>query len=401
MALKILIISQSHLCRNPRVLKEAIALDNAGFKVYILNTISSRELQRQDLDLVKDHPNIRLQHAVDLTQKGFASFFDRAIYKLGCMLLLYLKLENALALGYGALKYAKKCRAINAGLYICHQELATYIGCKLMKAGYNVAFDFEDWYSADLLPEARKTRPINLLKNIEAKALKEALFCTTTSHALSLKLAQIYSCDQPEVIYNTFPRRANLLSKKKTFVAPLKLFWFSQTIGPGRGIEEFIGLSGAFSTGHELHLLGNVDASYRGHLLAMMPAQHHLIFHPLVRERDLAGRIRDFDIGLALELAEPPSRNYTVTNKFFQYIEAGLPVIATATAGQKEVFEKFNAGFMLPQAPGPADIQNLDDWLNDAAALRMAQFIAQKASLFYSWESQAQTLLNLIQKAIE
>lgn len=221
------------------MLKEAIALDNSGYDVYILNTITSSELQRQDLVLIKDHPNIKLHHAVDLSQEGFSSFFDRAIYKFARMLVRYLKIENAAALGYGVHKYEKKCRAINAGLYICHQELASYIGCRLLKKGAKTAFDFEDWYSADLLPGARKSRPVELLRKIEYTALKLGCFCTTTSNALAERLAQVYTCDPPEVIYNTFPYRADLIAQEKIFTGPLKLFWFSQTIGPGRGIEQF------------------------------------------------------------------------------------------------------------------------------------------------------------------
>ncbi|MDN3584423.1 hypothetical protein QWZ17_26345 [Mucilaginibacter flavus] len=381
-------------------MKEALAIAGAGFEVVILNTVVSQKLSQEDSTVFNNHPRIQIKPVADLTRRDFSSFADRAVFKLGALLASGLNVQSFWALGYGALRYFRCCKAVKADLYICHQELATYTGSRLLKAGFNVAFDLEDWYSEDLLPAARAKRPLRLLRSAEFSALRYGAFCTTTSHAMADQLCRRYESALPAVVYNVFPKDSGGLPEEKVFDAPLKLFWFSQTIGPGRGIEEFIRLSGNLSVGHELHLLGNVDAGYRERLCLLMPEQHLLFFHPLVKEKELAARIADFDIGLALELPAPPSRNYTITNKFFQYIEAGLPVIATATAGQQEIFEEFTPGFLLPLVPLPSDIRNLDSWLNDQQALRKAQRETQKASLFYNWESQAQIMLALIQKSI-
>ncbi|MDB5155034.1 MAG: glycosyl transferase, group 1, partial [Mucilaginibacter sp.] len=162
------------------------------------------------------------------------------------------------------------------------------------------------------------------------------------------------------------------------------------------GIEEFIGLLKSISNSLELHLLGNIDLKYQEFLISAMPGWHSLFFHALVSEKELPGKITNFDIGLALELVEPPSRNYTITNKFFQYLQAGLPVIATETAGQKEAFEKFNPGFMIPQNPATGHIKKLKNWLNDPLALHNAKSVANTAAVFYSWENESKKLLNLI-----
>lgn len=399
MGFKIGILSQSHLCRNPRVLKEAVALGINGYEVYILNAVSRANLRQQDLDLIKDHPSIHIQHISDLTKNNFPAFFDRAFYKLGCLLIQYLKIENRLALGYGALRYLKKSKSIDADLYICHQELATYIGTRLIKANYKVAFDLEDWYSADLLPEDRRKRPVKLLRKIEATALNTGLFCTTTSGALAKELAKVYACKKPEVIYNVFPQ-AKLYGKEKKLSQPLKLFWFSQTIGPGRGIEEFMHLLKSLGNGLSLHLLGTVDPGYKEHLVILMPKQHRLFFHDLVTAEELPKKIAQFDVGLALELDDPPSRNYTITNKFFQYIQAGLPVIATETTGQKEVFDQVAPGHMIPQHPAVSDIMSLENWLNDPVAIHKAQQAAETAALLYSWDTESKKIISLIKHVL-
>lgn len=396
---KILILSQSPICRNPRVLKEAIALGLSGYQVFILNVVISSELYQQDLELIKTHTHISIQPVVDLTKKSLTSYIDRLAFKAGSVLTEYFGIESPFALGYGPFRYLRHAKRMGAGLIICHQEVATWAGTKLLDMGQKVAFDLEDWYSADLLPDARKKRPIRLLEHAEGTALKRGLYCTTTSRSLAKRLAEVHSCPQPQVIYNVFTVAEGGMSDKSDPKHPLKLFWFSQTVGPGRGIERIMNWLMAFNSSHELHLLGQISQRYKEELLSLMPAHHRLFFHALVNEKDLAQRISNFDIGLALELSEPESRNYTITNKFFQYLEAGLPVIATETAGQKEIFEEFTPGIMLPQNPSAGDIQALENWLNDPAKLAKAKQEAKRCILAYSWENESVKLLQLIEKA--
>ncbi|MCO5947683.1 hypothetical protein [Mucilaginibacter flavidus] len=401
MKYKIGILSQSHLCRNPRVLKEAITLSKNGYEVCILNVVFSKQLQQQDFDLVVDYPSISIQNVSDLSLNNFYTFCDKVIFRLGGFFVKYLKIDNPMALGYGTHKHLKKSKGLNADLYICHQELAAYTGTRLIKAGRNVAFDLEDWYSADLLPAAREKRPVRLLKKIEYIALTQGLFCTTTSHALADELARVYKSKRPEVIYNVFPFQGDLHKRRKNFAKSLNLFWFSQTIGPGRGIEEFIALLKYLNTKISLNLLGTADPVYKKKLLSLIPKRHELYFHDLVGENELAQKISDFDIGLALELDHPPSRNFTVTNKFFQYLQAGLPVIATETAGQKEIFTKFKPGFMLPQHPAKADIDRLIAWLNNPNAIQAARTAAGAAALYFSWDAESSKILRLTSNALE
>jgi glycosyltransferase involved in cell wall biosynthesis len=396
----ICIISQSHLCRNPRVLKEAVTLAQNGYIIHVLNGIYSAELLQQDIQSIKGY-DIFLHPVSNLSARNYKSFVNRVLYKAGNWLVKYMGYENSLALGYGSYAYYKKAKAIKADLYIGHQEIGTCIGAQLLKSGHNVAFDLEDWYSEDLLPAAREGRPVILLQKAESFALKHGRYCTTTSNALAKKLAEVYTGKAPSVIYNVFYTQSSLLEKQVSFSKPLKLFWFSQTIGTGRGLEQFIKLSAVIKTKFQLHLLGNVDDKYRAELYKLMPAQHELYLHPLIEESQLPFKIAEFDIGLALELDSPESRNYTITNKFFQYMQSGLPVIMTETEGQNEGFEKFKQGYKLSQNPSAGEIAGLDKWLGNTLELKSARERTIQAAHFYNWENESKKLLTLVETAIE
>ena len=396
---KIVIVSQSHACRNPRVVKEAHTLSNKGYKVYILTAIYSDELLKEDMELLFES-GINYEYYCDLRRITLSALGVRAIRKIAVELQSKFQLESVASLGFDPINLLKKCAGYDADLYIMHQELATYTGIKLIKRGFKVAFDLEDWYSEDLQPAARRKRPINLLKKMEQAALQKGVFCTTTSQVLSTKLAAAYSSKPAGVIYNVFPSKINLLNNRN-FSKRLKLFWFSQTIGAGRGIEQFLSLLAYIDAKIELHLLGNITDVYKKELEVLMHKRHGLYFHQLVKAKDLADKIAEFDIGLALELPLPLSRNYTITNKFFQYLQSGLPIIASDTGGQNEGFNKFKPGFILSQAPVEQEIEKLNRWLKDAVALGLAKDGAIKAAHFYNWENESKKLIKLVKKALD
>lgn len=381
------------------MLKEAVTLAANGYSIDIITTIYSNELHQQD-HLAIGGLNIRLHFITNSSARDFWSLAARMMNKTGKLLNKYLGIQTLFALGYAPYQYLKKAIAVNADLYICHQELASYVGTKLLALGFKVAFDIEDWYSEDLLPVAKKERPVKLLQQVESIALTKGTYVTTTSNTLANVLAKQYGSKTPVVIYNVFPPLKNTFANK-TFAAPVKLFWFSQTIGPGRGLEKFIKLLNNLKEEVQLHLLGAVNEAYKNQLGLLIAKQHYIYFHPLVPENDLMRKIASFDIGLALESSDIASRDNTITNKFFQYLQAGLPIIATETAGQLEGFEHFKPGVLIPQSPNDAAIKTLAKWLTNPQEIALAAERAKQAALYYNWENESKKLIQLVADAVD
>jgi glycosyltransferase involved in cell wall biosynthesis len=109
----------------------------------------------------------------------------------------------------------------------------------------------------------------------------------------------------------------------------------------------------------------------------------------------LLSRIAEHDVGLALESTNIPSRNLTVTNKLFQYLQAGLAVIATDTAGQREILAQRPAiGRLILSNNTSVLAHSLEDLLQAPEKLSTAKAAAlQAAQKQFCWESQANKLL--------
>lgn len=336
----ICIFTQSPLVAAPRVVKEANVYAAAGYKVTLFALWYNKGILEKDRALL--HNDIVYKAGVDLLNFGsLGSKYIRLNRKIARVLVKYLGIGTVAALGYDFTAYLEKLLMVHADLYIGHEEMSMALAKCLIKRKKIVAFDFEDWHSRDLLPEDRKARPLVLLEDLEAYVLKYAKYTYTTSQVMSDTLAQTYKCAAPQVIYNSFPaaQRDNLDGKykdRKDLNLP-SLYWFSQVISEGRGLELLFEALQHTTTALQLHLRGRIEESYRNTLITLLPKHVKLHIHDVVPPQELISRIAEHDIGIAFEENTPKSRDFTITNKVFHYLQAGIAVLATATQGQAEV----------------------------------------------------------------
>ena len=277
-----------------------------------------------------------------------------------------------------------------------------------MDEGHAVGADIEDWYSEDLLPEARVGRPVALLRRCEAQLVRHGRHVTTTSEAMAQALAGAYGGTTPLPIYNAFPwaERAGLdgaVSDREDRSRP-SLHWVSQTIGPGRGLEVLCEALRRVAHPVEVHLRGRADEGDLCWLQDLFPDDlgHRLFVHGLVPPAELLARIAEHDVGLALEAYDPPSRNLTVTNKILHYLVAGLAVIATDTAGQTEVAALAPGAVRLCRGGDAAGLaQQISALVEEPGALERAKAAAlEAAGVRFSWEHQAKALVSSVERAL-
>ncbi len=414
---KIQILIGAHLCTAPRPQKEAEALTHEGHEVTVRGYWFDPELVERDRDLMsrsewRFEPILDFQPTHSLLNQWirFQGRIGREIYQR-------FNIFSPALLGCGARAMLQAARLAKADLTIVHSEAGLWVGNQLLNEGYRVGVDFEDWFSEDLLPSDRIHRPIEQLKALEKRLLQDCKYCLTTSHAMAEAMALAYHGPIPTVVYNSFPwaERSQMdgqIRDRQDLSMP-SLHWFSQTIGPGRGLETLFMALKHLEIPVEIHLRGNYPAPSRRWLEALVPAEwqnflpnqleHRLLIHPTVPNAELLSRIAEHDIGLALESADIPSRNFTITNKLFQYLQGGLALAATNTAGQAEILSRFpSLGEIIsshqPQALASflAHLLRNPDQLNRAKqeSLRIA-----KTSL--SWEKQKEALLEAANLALQ
>ncbi len=402
-AARILIITNGHLCRNPRPLKEAAALGRAGHDVTVLSVRNHAPSEIVDAEMLRTLPFRRI--TVDFAagfagDSGLAVWFRRVRHWLARNAAAHLGVATIESLGPAPALLARAVRH-PADLTIVHNEVPHWVGTRLLAAGRRVAADLEDWHSEDLLPSDRTGRPIPLLRAVEHTLLHQAVYTTTTSQALASALHERYGGRRPHVIANAFPLHP--LPARDPRALP-SFFWFSQTLGPGRGLELFLAAWARTRVPSRVVLLGESRGDYSAGLLALLPMhlRSRVEFLSPVPPHEVPALIARHDIGLALEQAFIVNRDLTITNKILQYLNAGLAVVASDTAGQREVLaHEPAAGLIVETHETTAFAAALDTLLVDRPALTARQHAARRlAETHYSWEGEASRLCALVEASL-
>lgn len=399
---RILILSSGPLCRNPRAFKEATALGGAGFGVTVATIANIARFEEYDRELLLGAPFRKV--SVDRTSlrpaDRLSAFAERGMAWLA---------RRAIPLGIESPQSLGPVHALTAlaagtpaDLTIVHTELPFCIGVELMRRGRRVAADFEDWHSRDLLPSTRASRPLRLLERVERALMRGAAYTSAPSGAMAMALQAAYGGSTPVVIPNTFPLQPK--PPRLPRQDPPGFFWFSQTIGEGRGLEPFLAGWALTRAPSQVSLLGDVSDSYRERLTGLVPAGRRglLRFLPITSPGNLPEVIAAHDIGLALEPETPESRYLTATNKVFQYLNAGLAVVATPTAGQNEVLARVPGCGLIVSLADPAPLAgSLDSLLGDPARLaEMGAAAREGAAREYCWERSAPLLVAAVSEAL-
>jgi glycosyltransferase involved in cell wall biosynthesis len=399
----ILIVTAGPLCRNPRVLKEATTLGRSGLEVTVLTVANHERFEAYDRELMRGatFQKIAVDRAsrdpvtrmVDVAERGVARVARGAI-RFG--------LQSPVSLGpYHALRGL--ALRTPADLTILHTEIPFSFGSCLVSRGRRVAADFEDWHSRDLLPASRASRPLRLIEASERFLIQRSVYTSAPSRSMAAALASAYLGPPPVTIPNTFPLQPE--GRPLPRQSPPAFFWFSQTIGEGRGLEEFLAAWALCRTPSSVSLLGDVSESFRERLIRLVPGERRssLRFHPLTSPENLPTLIAEHDVGLALEPALPESRYLTTTNKIFQYLNAGLAILATATAGQREVLAEAPEAGLLVELGKPDDLAaTLDSIIGDPVRLRaMGNASRQAAVRRFSWEHFEPLLIDTVRTALK
>jgi glycosyltransferase involved in cell wall biosynthesis len=250
-----------------------------------------------------------------------------------------------------------------------------------LRLGVPYAIDVEDLHHGEQ-PATSEGRLFNgLAARIEAAVLRGAAFVTAGSTAMAEAYAHRYGI-APIAVHNVFPLPASAPQLSAPPRDGLRLYWFGQTVGRGRGLEDVVramaGLRG------ELHLRGRPAGSFLDTLRrqACREAPELQIFqHDPAPPGQMVALCEGYDVGIALETADVANRVVSLSNKALTYPLAGLPAAITDTPGQRELARDLSEGAIVA-APGDvaALAAGLRRWAGDRALLARARAAAWEAA---------------------
>ena len=386
---RICLVSSLHLSFNPRLLKEADALHEAGYAVRVVamrlesakaawdrQLMSTRGWQLETLDACRDNLIGRLtwlkgslrhrfyQRSARLQGRGtgLEKTFSRYFPEMCC---LAAREPADLFIGHNL-------QALPPAAYAAQRCQA------------KLGFDAEDFHRGEIPEDDAQKAPLRkAIIAIEQSYIPRCDYLTAASDGIGDAYARVLGVPKPATILNVFP-----LSEREGHTPPeelrkercgpgLSLYWYSQVIGPDRGLQDVLQALALLPTGVRLHIRGAWAHGYKSQFHEQADAlgvADRLHVLPTVPPEQLVERAAQHDVGLALEAGHTENRRIAVTNKFLNYYLAGLAIAASDVPGQRAIMKTApEAGFLFKPGDAQALANHLRAWLECPETLKAAK----------------------------
>lgn len=409
---RVCLVTSTQPSSNPRAVKEADALAEAGYDVHLIGAHRAEWASASDARLLasRSWKATVVDWRRDVDPWLFWKSRVRHRAARACMKVPGV-IDRCLPAAAGRLTPELTRLAVNtpADLYIAHNCGGLPAAAAAARAhGALLGFDAEDFHSGEFSAADRSTYRV-AVEQTESQFIPICDYLTAASPGIADAYAPLVRGRHPVCIFNVFPLACRPDTRPVGHVGgPVTLYWFSQTIGPQRGLEDVVRAMGTLNDGDvELHLRGTWWPGYRDAFMAVAAAcgvaPTRVVSHEAGHPDDMVRLAARFDIGLALEPGRSPNNDIALSNKIFTYLLAGCAVIGTTTAGQRGLLAG-NPAAARGYAPG--DVAGLravlGEWAGDREALAAARCAAwELGEKRYNWDCEKRTFLNVVSEVFE
>lgn len=402
---RICLITSGHLSSNPRLVKEAIALDNCGYKIHIVFIQNLSFLVKHDQKILNNHPDWEYTVLNNENINGWKGLKKVCRTLISKLFIPFFKIRKSLALAKIIINknyywQVSRLKSIESDLYIAHNLGALPVAVNAAKANKTkCGFDAEDFHRNEISDEVNSF-DVRLKKYIEDEYLKEIDYFTAASPLIANAYKGLYPKLDPIIINNVFEiRNQPEININKNNV--LKLFWFSQTVGRNRGLEDIIRALNVINNSLiELHFLGALSSELQHYFNNL--ATFEIQYYTPIEADEIFDFASKFDIGLALEPGFCFNNKIALSNKIFTYLISGLAILASNTAAQQDFLqENKNIGELYQTGNTKALTDIITKLFNNREQLneykRNSFNLAQSK---YNWELEQNKFLKIVNEVV-
>ena len=286
---------------------------------------------------------------------------------------------------------------LDAALYHFHDPEFLPHAVRLARRGYPVIYDVHED-----LPRQLLTKPW-----IRPPLRRAAARCANRVELAAVRRLSAVICSEPPYMQrlSSHARRAVLVANfpRLEEISPGPPERRGQAVcyvgdlahtGPGRARRRH---------GERLsrvELAGSFDSSLRRQDLEQSPGWPRVRFHGRIGRSEIVALLQRCRVGVVPLHAVP---NYVVAwpVKLFEYMAAGLPVVATDVPPWNGILRRFDCGICVPVSDPRALATAITRLLDDADEAReMGERGRRAVAEHYSWSSQEATLLGLYEELL-
>ena len=230
-------------------------------------------------------------------------------------------------------------------------------------------------------------------KMVERLCLPFYRYAYTVGPALAAIFTQQYGIPFAVVRNMPFQRQ------KQAGLPQKRILLYQGALNEGRGIETAIAAMPLLPDEFELHLAGEGDLSDRLRRLAT-GQEERIHFHGYIRPEALRALTDTAWIGINLLEHRGQSYYYSLANKFFDYVQARVPVVTMKFPEYAALQREFPVALLMDTLDATHLAQRLTALHQHPEEYLQMQSACDAAAGVWHWENEKKTLLNVWGKAL-
>lgn len=265
-----------------------------------------------------------------------------------------------------------------------------------------VVFDSHEFFTGT--PELKHSKlKTNLWKSVEKYCIPHTIIRFTVNDSIAELLEKTYG--YPFGVIRNMPfRQEELNTERDSHFNPEKFHLILQGSGINiqRGAEELVQAMALLPDRFHLHIAGSGDVIETLKKMAESPEIHGKItFHPRMPYADLMQLTRSADLGISLD--KPLSINYlySLPNKIFDYIQAGIPILASDLPEIRKVVETWQNGRLIREISPENIARQIEEMASDPGQIKAWKTQSREAAKVLHWENEKQTLYRLFEPLMQ
>jgi glycosyltransferase involved in cell wall biosynthesis len=366
-----------------RVMREATSLRDAGFEVSIVDTESESALPN-----VEDINDICVKHII------MPSWFIPTRFKL------WFIVKAAQVFILGTLKLISS----SADIYHAHDENALpacYIAARLRHKP--LIYDAHELPLSD--PSVTRWHRLHALSaHLLECMVQRCASIITVSSPIAKIIHQRYHSPEVVLIRNVpmyqNVRKNERLRRYLDLSPHIRIALYQGNLQADRGLDQLIYAATFLERDIVIVMMGKDKVGTQAQLEALIAREgvaDRVKIIPPVPYEELLEWTASADTGLIVYSSDySPNNKMCLPNKLFEYLMAGLPVLASSLDAVADILETYDVGRIVPSLT-PKDIgAAINSMLADPATLtRMYRNALEAAQRDFCWETERQQLIGL------
>jgi glycosyltransferase involved in cell wall biosynthesis len=243
-----------------------------------------------------------------------------------------------------------------------------------------------------------------LVAIVERSLMPRANGTITTTEARAKFFARAYGIARPVVLQNRpreqSPQVSERIRQELGLGEPWPVVLYQGGVQQGRGLERLVRVAAQVPEAYFVFVGGGrLDASLR-QIVQELQLENRVRFIPTVALADLPSYTASADIGVQ-PIENTCLNHYTTdSNKLFEYVQAGLPVIASDLPEIRRIIRRYDLGLLVPAGSSDALASALRRMVSDVKLRKHHALKARTAACQLSWEVQENVLVDLYRRVI-